>query len=63
LNFTGLDFSSYCIEYCKKRFLNDNFILLDLKTKDSKEIIQKFSIIILLEVLEHITDDESVIRK
>jgi 2-polyprenyl-3-methyl-5-hydroxy-6-metoxy-1,4-benzoquinol methylase len=63
LNITGLDFSTYCVNYCKKRFPNNNFVQLDLKKNSSKKFINNFSIIIMLEVLEHISDDLNVIKK
>lgn len=62
-NITGLDFSTYCINYCKKRFPENNFFSVDLNDNSSKDLINGFSVIIMLEVLEHISNDISIIKK
>jgi 2-polyprenyl-3-methyl-5-hydroxy-6-metoxy-1,4-benzoquinol methylase len=62
-NIIGLDFSDYCVNYCKKRFPNVNFFQIDLKDSSSKKFIQDFPVVIMLEVLEHLKDDISVIKK
>lgn len=61
-NCSGIDFSTFCIDYCKNRFNKNNFFEADLRNDSSKKFFEKPDVFISLEVLEHINDDISVIK-
>jgi 2-polyprenyl-3-methyl-5-hydroxy-6-metoxy-1,4-benzoquinol methylase len=62
-NICGIDFSEWCINYCRNKFDSIPFIKINLKNiLCFKLIIENFSIIISTEVMEHILDDISIIK-
>lgn len=58
-NYVGVDFSEVAIRMCKERNLSG----YEFKVGESKHLLfEKYNMVLLLEVLEHISNDEHLIN-
>ncbi|MBA7678490.1 Trans-aconitate 2-methyltransferase [subsurface metagenome] len=55
--YLGIDFSAVLLARARQIVRNANFILADLRSLSTHEIYKKYRVFVLLEVLEHLTDD------
>lgn len=58
----GIDTSSKAIEICKNKGIN-NVFCLDLLDLDGNDYIQKFDLVLMLDVLEHVREDSEALKK
>lgn len=61
-NYTGVDFSDFCVRMAKRRSPNYRFVVADI-IKDKPVDFSLFDCVLILETLEHITEDVDVLAK
>ncbi len=61
-NYLGIDFSSELVMTASSRFSDYKFITENISSKFAKKAMTKYSVVICLEVLEHITDDLEIVK-
>ena len=61
--YIGIDFSKHMIKYAKKNVPGYEYVLLDVYDDQLEEFAKKYEMFIMLETLEHITDDIGVLKK
>lgn len=59
--YLGIDFSAVLLTRARQIVRNANFILADLRSGSTHEIYRKFRVFVLLEVLEHLTNDQTLL--